>query len=341
MSYSRSFTKRIAVHYSGTVNCPPSEKGTSVSYSGTVYEDVHVNVEVDTTSFDQSVDDCNSNVGILTGSVVATETAQTASIRNNAIKVGDTIINGFFKTVRSEISQQIMELKNRIDATLLHLNSLSKRCIEKQKQMEVDYQRLTGQYMRIFNDLNNELKNRIYELDKPVFLFRQESDKSAYRTLNSDMVTTVAVSGAENSKLEAMIHSSVAKRTALRAIGVINTFLNKQKSTDDILYNSIRNEAVEGVYYIPVCYLETNDSNNRINRKIYQSDKIPTNSENTVIDRFMNMDIWKDFTGKDAEMIRLSFNDEVSKRYNDADAHAIRVRDYMIHMFKNNYIQTI
>lgn len=341
MSYSRSFTKTIAMHYSGTVNYPASQNGGSVSYSGTVYEDVHVNVEVDTTAFDYSVDECNNTVGVLTGSVVATEAAQTASIRSNAIQVGDTIINGFFKTVRSEISQQIMELKNRIDATLLHLNALAKRCVEKQQQMEQDYHRLTGQYMKIFNDLNSELKTRIYELDKPAFLFKQESDKSSYRTLNSDMVSTVAVSGAENNRLEAMISASVAKKSALRTIGVVNTFLEKQRRTDNILHNSVRNENTDAVYYIPVCYVETNGSDNRIDRKVYQPDRVGADKNKILLDSFMNMEGWKNFSGDEAEQVKLHFNSELSRRYNTADAHETRVRDCMTRMFNNNNIQML
>lgn len=341
MSYSRSFSKRIELHYSGTVHYPPSKDGGSVPFSGTVYEDVHVNVEVDTTAFDHSVGECNNTVGVLTGSVVATEAAQTASIHSKAIQVGDTIINGFFKTVRSEISQQIMELKNRIDATLLHLNALSKRCVEKQQQMQQDYQRLTGQYLKIFTDLNSELKNRIYELDKPAFLFKQESDKSSYRTLNSDMVSTVTVSGAENSRVEAMISASVAKKSALRTISVVNAFLDKQRRTDNILHKSIRNENVDAVYYTPVCYIETNGSDNRIDRKVYQPNMIDAKSNRTILDSFINMEGWKDFSGNNAEQIKLNFNAELSRRYQTSDAHEIRVRDYMARMFNNNDIQII
>ena len=117
MSYSRSFTKRIAVHYSGSVSYPASQSGGRVSYSGTQYENVVVNINVDTDSFDSSVKQCNNSVGVLTGAVVATEGAQVLSIKKNAQKIGQTIIDGFFKTVRSEISQQIMELKNQIEST--------------------------------------------------------------------------------------------------------------------------------------------------------------------------------------------------------------------------------
>ena len=44
MSYSRSFSKTIAIHYSGSVSYPASQSGGSVSYSGTAYEDVVVNI---------------------------------------------------------------------------------------------------------------------------------------------------------------------------------------------------------------------------------------------------------------------------------------------------------
>ena len=341
MSYSQSFTKRIELHYSGRVNYPPSKDGGSVPFSGTVYEDVHINVEVDTTAFDHSVDECNSTVGVLTGSVVATEAAQTASIRNKAIQVGDTIINGFFKTVRSEISQQVMELKNRIDATLLHLNALAKRCVEKQQQMQQDYQRLTGQYLKIFTDLNSELKNRIYELDKQAFLFKQERDKSSYRTLNSDMVSTVAVSGAESSRVEAMISASVAKKSAFRTISVVNAFLDKQRKTDNILHNSIQNESTDAVYYTPVCYIETKGNDNCIDRKIYQPQMIDAKNNRTLLDSFINMKGWKDFTGDNAEQIKLNFNAKLSLRYQTSDAHEARVRDCMARMFNNNNIQMI
>lgn len=341
MSYSRSFSKRIEMHYSGTVHYPPSKDGGSVPFSGTVYEDVHVNVEIDTTAFDHSVGECNSTVGVLTGSVVATEAAQTASIRNKAIQVGDTIINGFFKTVRSEVSQQIMELKNRIDATLLHLNALSKRCMEKQQQMQQDYQRLTGQYLKIFTDLNRELKNRIYELDKPAFLFKQESDKSSFRTLNSDMVSTVAVSGAENSRVEAMISASVAKKSALRTIDVVNAFLDKQRKTDNILHNSIRNENLDAVYYIPVCYIETNGNDNRIDRKVYEPQMTHAIDNKALLDSFINIKGWKKFSANTVEQIKLNFNAELCRRYQTSDTHETRVRDYITRMFNNNNIQMI
>lgn len=151
MSYTRQVRKTIAVHYSGSVSYGPSEHGGTASYSGTAYEDVIVNVNVDTDPFDDATIQCRSTVDGLTASVAATEAAQVASIKENSRRVGKTLIDGFFKTVRSEISQQINELKNLAEATLLKLQSDVRRCNDMQKQMEVDYNRKCDQYLRIFN----------------------------------------------------------------------------------------------------------------------------------------------------------------------------------------------
>ncbi len=341
MSYSRSFTKRIAVHYSGRVSYPASQNGGTVSYSGTEYEDVTVNIKVDTDAFDSSVQNCNSSVNVLTGAVVATEGAQVVSIRNNALRVGQTIIDGFFKTVRSEISQQIMELTNKINATLLQLNEMVKRCNDKQHQMEVDYNRISKRYLKIFDDLNNELENRVYELDKPAFLFRETCDESSYRAIGSDLVGTVAVAGSENSQLEARISASIAKKRALDTIRKAHTFLEKQKQTDHILHDHILHENQEAVYYMPVCFVEKNNSKNQIDREIYQSNVLGRVDDNELIDSFRG-ETWSSMSPQEAQQIKLYFNNELSAHYTAAsNEHDDRVRACISRLFNINTIQVV
>ena len=100
MSYNRRFTRRVAVPYSGsmTVNYPASEHAGSktVYYNGTAYEDVEVDIHVDTSPFDASVAICNDHVNALTASVGAMNTAQCIAITENADKVSKSIIDGFF-----------------------------------------------------------------------------------------------------------------------------------------------------------------------------------------------------------------------------------------------------
>lgn len=335
MSYSRSFTKRISVYYSGSVSYPASERGGTVSYSGYASEDVTVNIKVDTEPFDSSVGHCNASVGALTGAVIATEGAQVASIREKARRIGQTVVDGFFKTVRSEISQQIMELSTRIEANLLHLRELAKRCVDKQNQMELDYNRISNRYVKIFEELNSELKNRIYELDRPVFTFKEDSDKSAYRLLGNDLVGTVTVAGAETSKLEARIGASFTKKRALDTIRQANKFLREQKETECLLQScKIDDDDDDAEFYIPVCLVEMNETEQQFSRKLYQpgivDDKVMTNMVSAFIDHE-----WQNVSQQDWKKIEQHFNTEIGEHYNSVDSHDVRVRDYITRLFNN------
>ena len=123
MSYTRSFSKNIAVKYSGTVNYPASQNGGTMSYSGTAYETVNVDIHVDTNPFDQSVASCNNSVNGLTASVGAMNAAQCLAISENADKVSKSLIDGFFHTVRTDLSTQRAELEQSIDKKSIFINN--------------------------------------------------------------------------------------------------------------------------------------------------------------------------------------------------------------------------
>ncbi len=290
MSYRRSYSERIAVHYSGskTVSYPASQNGgsTTVYYSGTEYETVNVNIDVDTNPFDRSVASCNSSVNLLTGAVVATEAAQLVSIDKNAKKVAGTIVKGFFDYIRSDISQQVMELSQRIDAQLLHLRELAKNCVGKQKQMETDYNRISSRYLKIFDDLNNELENRIFQLDKPAFVFKNNIDTHSNRTSDNDLVSTVAVAGREGGELQAKISASVTKKRALNAINQARLFLWKQKKLQSTVNRSMLNENYSATRFLPVCFIETNGDKSQINKNVYHPDFLPKINQNEMFENF-------------------------------------------------------
>jgi hypothetical protein len=339
MSYTRTYHQRIAVHFSGSVSYPASQNGGSVSYSGTEYEDVTVNIDVDTSPFDASVNGCNKSVNFLTGAVVATEAAQIVSIDQNAKKVGTTVVEGFFKTIRSEISQQIVELSQKIDAHLMHLRELSKSCAGKQKQMETDYNRLSTRYLKIFEDMNNELSNRIYELNKPAFVFKKECDNHAIRTSGNDLVSTVAVFGAEGGGLQAKISASVAKKRALETISQTNIFLWKQKKLENTVNQCMMNENISAKKYAPVCLLETQNEKSQIGKQIYQNDFMPQTYSNEIIEEFKNQS-WMTATKEKKEQIQRYFNAEVSNTYSTNSKHNDRVKEIIVKFFDMNSIQS-
>lgn len=340
MGYRRSFTKRIAVHYSGSVSYPASQNGGSVPYSGTAYEDVTVNVNVATEPFDHSIARCNTHVGTLTGAVVATEAAQVASIRENARKVGQTIIDGFFKTVRSEISQQISELTSRINATLVHLHELARRCVDKQQQMESDYNRISARYRKIFEELNGELKNRIYELDRPTFNFRAESDRNASRFIEGREVSSTLVAGKEESSLQALIAASRSKKQARDTIQEIDRFLTGQKRLERLLQHCILDENEASSIYVPVCWVETTAERGVIDRHFYQPDHVPEIPQPQFEDALSGAE-WSEMAPSSAEHIQRFFNREVSEHYASTDPHANRVKECITRMFNISTIKSL
>jgi hypothetical protein len=332
MSYSRKYRERIAVHYSGSVSYPASQNGGTTSYSGTAYEDVDVNINVDTNPFDRSVAGCNNSVTLLTGAVVATEAAQIGSIKSNAKKVAGTIIEGFFKNIRFEISAQITELTQKIDAYLMHLHELSKQLVAKKEKMEVDYNRTASRYSKTFEDLNNELSNRIFELDRPAFSFKQLADSHAQRTSNNDLVSAIAVTGAESGDLQARISVSVTKKRALDTICQANIFLTTQKRLQSTINQSMLNENTDATKFSPVCFLETRNENSQIGKSLYQPDYLPKMQANNVIEDFQTKQ-WTAVSKENQENIGRYFNTELSNAYATADPHATRVKDTIMKIF--------
>jgi hypothetical protein len=336
MSYSRRYHETITVNGSKTVSIsyPASERGGYMNE--TIYYTEHVpvdvNINVDTNPFDRSVSGCNNSVNLLTGAVIATETAQLASINSNAKKIAGTIVEGFFKNIRFEISTQITELTQKIDAYLMHLYELSKQLVAKKEEMEANYNRTANRYGKIFEDLNNELSNRIFELDRPVFTFKQLADSHSQRTSDNDLVSSVAVTGAEGGCLQARISASITKKRALDAICQANIFLTKQKSVQRTINQSMLNENTDATKFSPICFLETRNENSQIGKSLYQPDYLPKMQANSVIEDFQTKQ-WTAVSKENQENIGRYFNTELNNAYSTADPHTNRVKDTIMKIF--------
>jgi hypothetical protein len=349
MSYSRSYKERISVPYSGSVSYryPASDKGgtANVQYRGTTHEDIQVYIDVDTNPFDNSVEHCNTNVNLLTGAVVATEVAQITSINKNSKKVASTIVNGFFGYIRSEISQQISELSQNIDAQLIHLKELSDACVAKKKQMEGDFNRISSRYIKIFDDLNKELSNRIMELDKPTFVFKNELDNQSIRSVKNDMVNTVLIFGKEGGMLNSKLSVTLAKKRALDTLNQSKIFLLQQKQLNYTLQRSMINENITSKQYSPVCFIESNSEMNKISKQVYASPYVSTMQDsdkmNELIEDFSHgSKSWTVISVENNESIRKYFNVEMNKAYEGADPNTERVKAMINKIANIGTIQT-
>lgn len=343
MSYTRHFNKHIVKSYSGyvddvvSVSYPASQSGGTknvhvhLPYHGEVHEDVQVNIRVDTDPFDKSVKRCNNHVDVLTGSVVATETAQIASIKAKAKQIGDTIVDGFFNTVRFEISTQIVELKKRVEALLLDMNEKQKKLLALKCQIEKDYRRTSERYYNIFNELNKELENRVNTLDQPVFSAATDIYKAEDRFMESDMLNVVALAGKENAILEAQISTAIAKKHAQGALNEANAFIAKKQATEATLKQCTLEDSRELKYFAPICCATLVDQNNVINSQAFASKILPDSVENVVSKQFDYQTI-PDMTEEEKENISVYFNNLMNESVAN-DAHSTRVKNLISKLY--------
>ena len=173
----------------GSVSYPASQNGGSVSYSGTAYEDVTVNIDVATEPFEHSVARCNNHVGTLTGAVVATEAAQIASIRENAREGGADdhrrlLQDGAFRNQPADLRV--------VEPDQCHAGAPAGTgqtgVWTSSGRWRSTTTGFSTRYLKIFDELNSELKNRIFELDRPAFVFKADSDESAARFVEGPLV---------------------------------------------------------------------------------------------------------------------------------------------------------
>ncbi|MFA5849151.1 MAG: hypothetical protein WC833_04675 [Bacteroidales bacterium] len=328
MGYKQSYTETVSKTVE--ISYDPSKKGGTKSVLVTI--PVQINIELDTDQFESSVRVCERNVDLLTAAVVATEVAEVESRERNSIKVADSIINGFFRYIRSEISQQVSELSQKAESQLMLLRELMKTALSKKGQMEQDFLRISGRYRKIFEDLDRELSNRVFAIDKPAFEFKTESDNHIVRTLNNDLINTISVFGAENSHLIANLSMSVTKKRTLDTIDKSKLFLMHQKRFAASIQDSMLSEYVDGTLYSPVCYVESSNIRRQTDKNLYISNFLEGLEEKlSGDDLFQRMSSdeykWQKISKEEENYLRLYFDSELDKKYYSNYEHSVRVRE--------------
>lgn len=312
MSYSRSYHETITVHGSKleTVSYPKSETGgtMTVKVNYTEHVPVDINIYVDTNPFDRSIGRANKNVNLLTGSVVATESAYVAAKIKSSQAISTAIIDGFFRLIKSEINQQLTEIKPRVEALLIEMVQHQQSCVAKQKQLEADFGRIAERYSKIFLDLDKELRNRILMLN--------QSAVGVYATLTtrvnrsfSDISSSVAtVYNKESNHLQATLFASRLKSKVISLIECAKNYLFSEKNLSTQLQQILIPIEVKNVIkkQIPVLYFEAENGSNANYVQIFSPKEISklNVSEKKLKDGFSNAaNKWKTLDLKEREQI--------------------------------------
>lgn len=338
MSYKQSYTGYV--HYSGTVDYPASENGGSVSYSGS--EPVYITIDVDTNVFDASVEHCTDAVNALTGAIVATETAQVESKRRASKQIASSIVKGFFDYVGADISQKIKELASKCESLFFALMGHKENCLSKSKQMQDDYNRISRNYSKIFEDLDKETVSRIEVLDRPTFQFAKTAQNLIDRNSNTELLGISTISANENIKLETVLLCSYVKQQASILLAKANNYLQGTYR----LANSVRDmldesHMEEEEIMLPVMFVESvlNSENKEI--KIIGSDEEFTPSgesiDSQLRSKFMSKDVeWDNMKTADLEKVILYLNADVQSGQMED-----RTLKTMLELLNDQAIQTI
>lgn len=318
----------VTINYSGSVSYPASEHGGSIPYSGskTEYAHVIINTRLDNRPVVRSVNSCENHVDGLTASVVATEAAEIKAKRESSKKVAGSIIRGFFGLIRSEISQQMAELKIKTESQLLHLQETAKNCLAKKQQMEKDFYRIAERYGKIFSDLNSELDNRIHELDRPVFVASNSLSSQISKLTDDGASSVYTVFGADQSELQSNLLTSNARKKTFEIINQIKQNLVAQKKVDSVIAENTFNSSDEKIFFMPACYLEYADVSSYQNT--FLPFQIAQESLVKIDNYFANSDVnWKMISDEHKEKLSSGIAKEINARLNYTDKNYNRLLD--------------
>lgn len=326
MSYTRSFSQLITLRYSGSVDGKP--------YSGTVSEQVHVNVHVDTTPFDISVNHGVNHVDVLTGAVTATEAAHIASIKDKADRIAGTLVTGFYRTVQSELTQQIAAFTSRVESLTAHLATLAKRCNDKQRQMKTDYEMLSKRYTKLFGDLNRELSTRVAELDRQAFKTHDAMQDTISRLTAPGSGAETAIAGAEGQHLSSKIEASYIKRSARRVVDMIKDYLARQRTTERILDRSAFSggESSTRRYYPVIMIEQVGENGCSADITVTRPKGVGTPADDAVIIGRFKQSSWHPAERSTLALLKASFDRMVSNGLTADSEHERRVAQTIARM---------
>lgn len=346
MSYTRRYHVTVSGSKTVSVSYPASQNGGSKSATVTIDIPVDIEIDVNTTPFDSSVRAVQGHVDGLTGAVVATQAAQIVTIKQSSQKIADTVVNGFFNLIRSEISQQISEYKPQVDALTVELIKQQESCRGKQKQMGEDYALITGRYSRIFADLDKEVTNRVKALNSPAFTVEAAINAQVNRCVNDKKVNIATIFNTESNVANNMMFASAVKKRAASLINSATRYLLSEKKLFKGLKEMLFEESSPGPVSkcIPVLYFETSNGGDAPTTSIINNEDAPGAGGNTFKKKiqasFRQLTAgWKQVSADEKSKIETYFINEINKAGLAASQHDKRVTDMMVQMFKNNHFQ--
>jgi hypothetical protein len=298
------------------------------------------NYTVDTKPMADEIRSVSRHLNATTGAVTAMQAAVILAEENAADLVCNNVNRGFYSLIRSQISQKMAKLQSEVDSHLMQLVQQKNALLGIKNRMQKDYNMIATRYIKLFNELNANLKQRVFELDKPTIDFAvKEMDKAYNRP--KYLTATIPIAQLESLTSSQKIIASNVKYRCLNAINSMRNFLQEmdtqKKLTDQILVRDSRYTETASVF-IPIIVLEFQRDKTDSGVEIYVSDKELDNIsrfaiKNTAFQEFSKME-WRPKSSPNTEIIS-EFN-----RYMLSSTKSKRVVSMAMKLFQSNNYQT-
>lgn len=299
------------------------------------------NYTVDTKPMADEIRSVSRHVNATTGAVVAMQEAVIIAEEKAADHVCNNVNKGFYSLIRSQISQKMAKLQSEVDSHLMQLVQQKNALLSIKNRMQKDYNMIASRYIKLFNGLNSNLKQRVFELDKPTIDFAvKEVDKVSNRT--KYLTATIPIAQLESLVASQKIIASNVKYRGLNVIKSMRSFLfemnTQKKLTDQILINDGRYTETATVY-IPIVICECNRDKTDAGVEISVSDVELDNISKSAI---------KNTTFAELDQIewqaKSNHNTEVKSEFSKlvtSSSKSQRIKDMATKLFQSNNYQTI
>ena len=231
----------------------------------------HFDCLVDTRPMAHEIESVSKHIKGTTAAVVGMRAAVLKAEDEAATHVCNNVNKGFYTLIHSQISQKIARLQSDVDSHIMKLNQLRKQLLAIKGRMERDYGMITSRYSKLFNGLNKNLHQRVFELDKPVMNFATR-DTNALNNRTRQLPATFPLAQLESLAVSQRIIASNMKNRGCMALDSMNRFLLQMKEqellTERILLPRVITENISEVL-LPVIITESNyDSHNHTSKNV-------------------------------------------------------------------------
>lgn len=297
---------------------------------------------ITTEALAREIESVSAHITATTAAVVGMQAAVISAEQMAADEVCNKLNAGFYTLIHSQISQKIAQYTSTLNSHLMKLRFVAGQLQGIQKQMEHDYTMLAERYLKIFTALNNNLEQRIAELERLTIDFVQ-IDAASVLHQTQQLPPILPVTQAETIAESQHLQLATTKAHTLELLHTLLRFLQERYSQNKLRLETLQSGAhsrLAGDFSLPVIVVVIDENISEVGVRhagVYLTEQTFAQDVRAVIKEKAKEAIksatWGGSLGSDvyAEFSRLVMS------YEGAD----RVREKILHLFYCGDTQTI